>query len=61
MVFEKYRITGENIYNFDEKGFLIDFGRIVKRIITQEALKSGCVTKSKQDGSWEFIGILACI
>jgi len=61
MVIEKYRITAENIYNFDEKGFLIGFGRSLKRIMTQEALRSGRITKSKQDGSREFISILACI
>ncbi|PMD46398.1 DDE-domain-containing protein [Hyaloscypha variabilis F] len=61
MVIEKYRITAENIYNFDEKGFLIGFGRSLKRIITREALQSGRITKSKQDGSREFISCLACI
>jgi hypothetical protein len=61
IVIEKYRITAENIYNFDEKGFLMGFGRTMKRIMTQEALKSGRIKKSKQDGSCEFISILACI
>jgi hypothetical protein len=61
MVIEKYRITAENIYNFDEKGFLMGMGRTMKRIVSQQALKSGRVTKSKQDGSREFISILACI
>jgi hypothetical protein len=60
-VIEKYRITAENIYNFDEKGFLMGFSRTMKRIMTQEALKSGRIKKSKQDGSREFISILACI
>jgi DDE superfamily endonuclease len=49
------------MYNFDEKGFLMGFGCTMKRIISQQALKSGRVTKSKQDGSREFISILACI
>jgi hypothetical protein len=61
MVIEKYRITAENIYNFDEKGFLMGFGRTLKRVMTVEALKSGRITKSKQDGSREFISILATI
>ena len=61
MVIEKYCITAENIWNFDEKGFMMGFGRTMKRIITQQALKSGRVNKSKQDGSHEFISILACI
>jgi len=36
-------------------------GRTMKRIISQAALTSGRVTKAKQDGSREFISILACI
>ncbi len=51
MVIEKYRITAKNIYNFDEKEFLIGFGRSLKRIITQEALCLGRITKAKQDRS----------
>jgi hypothetical protein len=46
-VIEKYRITAENIYNFDEKGFLMGFGRSLKRIMTRAALESGRVSKSK--------------
>ena len=61
MVIEKYKITAENIYNFDEKGFMIGFGRSLKRIISAEALTSGRVTKARQDGSREFITCLACI
>jgi hypothetical protein len=33
----------------------------MKRIMTLAALKSGRVTKSRQDGSREFISVLACI
>jgi hypothetical protein len=61
MVIKKYQITAENIYNFNEKGFLIGFGRFLKRIITRAALEAGRVTKLKQDGSWEFINILVYI
>jgi hypothetical protein len=58
---EKHRITADNLYNFDEKGFLIGLGQTLKRIMTLAALKSGQVTKSKQDGSREFISILAYV
>jgi hypothetical protein len=61
MVIEKWGITADNIYNFDKKGFLMGFGRTLKRIMTIEALKAGRITKSKQDGSREFISILATI
>jgi len=61
MVIKKYKITAENIYNFDKKGFIISFKRSLKRVITLEALKLGQITKSKQDKSREFISCLACI
>jgi hypothetical protein len=61
MVIENHRITAENIYNFDEKGFLMGFARSLKRVIARGALESGRITKAKQDGSREFISILACI
>lgn len=38
---EKYRITAENMYNFDEKGSMIGIGQAVKRILTREELRSG--------------------
>ena len=60
-VIEKYNITADNIWNFDEKGFLIGFGRAMKRIMTLSAYQSGRVTKRKQDGNREFITCLACV
>ncbi|KAF8850344.1 hypothetical protein BDZ45DRAFT_196510 [Acephala macrosclerotiorum] len=60
-VIEKYHITADNIYNFDEKGFLIGMARTMKRIMSLEAYKSGRVTKNKQDGNREFISLLACV
>jgi hypothetical protein len=61
MVIEKWRITADNIYNFNKKGFLIGYGRSLKRIIIKAALASGRVTKARQDKSREFISILAYI
>ncbi len=58
---QKYRIRRENIYNWDEKGFLIGLSAAVKRIISTEALKSGRIIGACQDGSREFISLLACI
>ena len=58
---EKYYITTDNLYNFDEKGFMIGFGRTMKRIMTRIALETGRVTKARQDGSREFITCLACV
>jgi hypothetical protein len=58
---EKYNVTAENIYNWDEKGFLIGLGHVVKRIMTREAYEKGHVKSAKQDGSREFISLLATI
>ena len=34
---EKYHITAENLYNWDEKGFLIGHASSTKRIMSLEA------------------------
>lgn len=57
---EKYHITADNIWNFDEKGFLNRFARTLKRIMNREAYESGRVTKARQDGNREVITLLAC-
>ena len=51
----------ENIYNWDEKGFLIGLAHALKRIMTQEAYDQFRIRAAKQDGSWEFISLLATI
>jgi hypothetical protein len=58
---EKYNITRENIYNWDEKGFLCGFAHTLKRIMTKEAYDSGRIRGARQDGSREFISLLAAI
>jgi hypothetical protein len=37
---EKYFITSRNIYNFDEKGFLIGLSKTFKRIVFIEHLRN---------------------
>jgi DDE superfamily endonuclease len=58
---EKYNITGENMYNWDEKGFILGLAHAVKRIMSLYALKLGRIMGASQDGSREFISLLACI
>jgi hypothetical protein len=58
---EKYGITAENLYNWDEKGFLLSLAHAIKRIMTHDALKKGRIMGASQDGSREFISLLACI
>jgi hypothetical protein len=47
MVIEKYKIIAKNIYNFNEKGFLMGFERSLKRIMSRAALELGRITKLK--------------
>src|SRR2546423_12794349 len=58
---EKYNITPSNVYNFDKKGFLIGFSRCTKRIVSRQALKSRRSLGASQDGSREFISLVASI
>lgn len=58
---KKYNITADNLYNWDEKGFIIGLANAVRRLMTKEALDSGRITNASQDGSREFISLLACI
>ena len=57
----KYHIQPCNIYNWDEKGFLIGLLRTLKRIVPINAIKDGRSLGAAQDGSREFISLLACI
>jgi hypothetical protein len=58
---EKYNITAENLYNWDEKGFIIGQASAIKRIMSLEALRSGRITHASQDNNREFLSLLACI
>ena len=58
---EKYNLTAENIYNWDEKGFIIRLSQTTKRVMSKEAYDSRRVRQAVQDGSREFITLLACI
>jgi len=49
------------MYNWDEKGFLIGLARTLKRVMTKKMYDSGRITAAKQDGSREFISLLASI
>ncbi|PQE21698.1 pogo transposable protein [Rutstroemia sp. NJR-2017a WRK4] len=58
---EKYDIKPRNTYNWDEKGFLIGIRRSIKRIMIYSSYDQGKATKAQQDGSREFITLLASI
>ena len=58
---EKYNITADNTYNWDEKGFLIGHASSTQRIMSLEAYLSGRIRYASEDGSREFVSLLACI
>jgi PAS domain-containing protein len=58
---EKYHIKPTNTYNFDEKGFLMGICRTMKRIVPIDHLRSKKTLGASQDGSREFISLLATI
>jgi hypothetical protein len=58
---EQYEVLPSNIYNMDEKGFLIGFLTKSKRIYSKAAFESKRLIGNKQDGNREWITILACI
>ncbi|EDN11415.1 predicted protein [Histoplasma mississippiense (nom. inval.)] len=47
----QYNIEPGNIYNFNEKGFLLGLIHTLKRIVSITALKSGRVIGASQNGS----------
>ncbi|EMD66013.1 hypothetical protein COCSADRAFT_61253, partial [Bipolaris sorokiniana ND90Pr] len=57
----QYSIAPHNIYNMDEKGFLL--GRIMpsKRIFSKELWEQKKIRKTLQDGSRDWITIVGCI
>ena len=50
---EKYRIIRENIYNFNEKSFMIGVEIISTQLMTHEPLASDEIIRASQDGSRE--------
>jgi hypothetical protein len=58
---EKYNITAENMYNWDEKGFLLGMANELQRIMTKKMYDDGKIKGAAQDGSREFISLLASI
>jgi len=57
----EYSIQPEHTYNMDEKGFLLGITKRSKRIFSRPMYESRKVRQSIQDGSREWISVLACI
>jgi hypothetical protein len=58
---QEYELQPEDIYNMDEKGFMI--GMLVKglRIFSEQKYNSGGLKQRLQDGNREWITSIACI
>ena len=58
---ERFNISYDNIYNWDEKGFLIGQASATQRIMSRKALKESRIKYAYQNSSREFIILLAYI
>ena len=58
---EQYDIDSRDIYNMDEKGFLIGLLSKTKRVFTRSMYESGKLKHVIQDGNREWITTIACI
>ena len=58
---DKWHITWDNVWNMDEKGFLIGVGQKTKRVVGRKQWQRGVITGAKQSGNREFISLLAII
>ena len=58
---KQYGILPENTYNMDEKGFLIGFLSKAKRVFTKDWFESNNLIGNIQDGSREWITLVATI
>ena len=59
--FAQYDIQPSNMYNMDEKGFLIGVLSKMKRVFSRARYESGEMKTLLQDGNREWITLLACI
>jgi hypothetical protein len=57
----KYNIPPDQIYNIDEKGFLLGQLSKSKRVFSKAKWDRREVREALQDGSREFITVLACV
>ena len=58
---QEYKIRPGDIYNMDEKGFLAGVIGRSKRVFSRRMWEKKEVTTAIQDGSREWISIIACI
>lgn len=52
---DKYDIDARQMYNMDEKGFLIGVAQKSKRIFSRQLLEAGTLGNTQQDGNREWV------
>jgi hypothetical protein len=57
----EYEVEAENVYNMDEKGFLMGITGRSKRVFSRQFWEQKRVSAALQDGSREWITVLACV
>jgi hypothetical protein len=57
----EYKVEEENVYNMDEKGFLMGITGRSKRVFSRQFWEQKRVSAALQDGSREWITVLACV
>ena len=58
---EKHGVTAENMYNIDEKGFMIGVCQKTRRIFTKRTFEGNGDARAGQDGNREWVTVLAAI
>jgi hypothetical protein len=58
---EEYGVLPGNTYNMDEKGFMIGQVGRTKRVFSRETCEKKRKTEVLQDGSPEWITVMACV
>jgi hypothetical protein len=57
----EYKVEAENVYNMNEKGFLMGITGRSKRVFSRQFWEQKRVSAAFQDGSCEWITVMACV
>jgi hypothetical protein len=58
---DKHQILSENMYNMDEKGFMLGTLKRSLRIFSKASWKAGKVKEALEDGSREWTTVMGCV
>jgi hypothetical protein len=57
---QEYEVEAKNVYNMNEKGFMISTIRCSKRVFSKQSWDAKSIRQAIQDGSREWIAVLGC-